>query len=298
MKLLRPTTFAPAMLISSNAVESAAAWSSGTTYAQLAIVDYGTSYYQSLQNSNTNHLPDEAGSTWWVRIGPDNKHAMFDGQGSTQTVRNASLTVNVATGVIDSVYFGNVNAGSIHVTVRDGLGGTIVYEDTQYLDGSVITDWYEYFFFDPTFLRNQALFTGIPPFASSHVEAVIDHGSSDAKVGVMTFGTIFQLGLSEFGATSGIIDYSVKETDSFGNTTFLQRAFSKRMNVRVWVDNTQLNRTQRALYDIRATPSVWIATDDPIAEEALVIYGFYKDFSTEISYATVSYCSLEIEGLT
>jgi len=296
MKVLRPTVFSPSMLISTNAVESAPAWSVDTSYAKDFVVDYGTNYYISLVNSNLGNQPDTSPSSWLL-TGPDNIHAMFDNQGSTQTIRPSSLNVTVATGVIDSIYFGNLAAGRVDVTVRDGLAGPIVYEDTQYLDGSVLTDWYEYFFFDPTFLRTQALFTGIPPFASSHVSVVVDHGSSDAKVGIMSFGSIFILGTSEFGASSGIIDYSIKETDDFGNTTFLQRAFSKRMNVRVWVDNAQLNRTQRALYDLRATPAVWIGTEDPIGEEALVMFGFYKDFSTDIAYATVSYCSLEIEGL-
>ena len=296
MKILRPTAFQDSMLISSNAIEAYAAWSAGTTYAAAARVDYGSSYYQSIAGGNIGNQPDVS-PTFWTRLGSDNKHAMFDEQVNTQTVQASPLTVVLATGVIDSIFFAGLEAVSIQVVVRDGLAGPIVYDQTQYLDGSIIFDWYQYFFFDPTFLRRQALFIGIPPFASSHVTVTVLNGSGDSKVGVMVFGATAQLGTTEFGASSGIIDYSVKETDDFGNTTFLRRPFSKRMTARVWVDNANLNRTQRILYDVRSTPSVWIGTDDPIAEEALVMYGFYKDFSTDVAYAPTSFCSLEIEGL-
>ena len=59
MKVIKPITFDPlTMLLSSTAVEAYAAWSSATTYAKDAIVDYGTHYYISLVNSNTKNIPD------------------------------------------------------------------------------------------------------------------------------------------------------------------------------------------------------------------------------------------------
>jgi hypothetical protein len=70
------------------------------------------------------------------------------------------------------------------------------------------------------------------------------------------------------------------------------------LSVDVFVSNVELNRVQTLLYAIRAKPSVWVATDNQQFEEALIIYGFYKDFSTTISYPSHSICSLEIEGLT
>ena len=118
------------------------------------------------------------------------------------------------------------------------------------------------------------------------------------SAGEVVFGMLSDLGDTQYGVTSGIIDYSVKSTDQYGNTTLTKRAYSKRMSAKVQLDNTQLNRVQSFLYTIRATPCVWIGSDDPRMQEPLVIYGFYKDFSTEIPYPTYSLCSLEVEGLT
>ena len=46
---------------------------------------------------------------------------------------------------------------------------------------------------------------------------------------------------------------------------------------------------------LRATPVLWIGSE---SFESLTVYGFYKEFSIDIAYPTVSYCSLTIEGLT
>lgn len=296
MKVIRPTKMTPAMLVSSNAVEAYANWSAATTYAKDARVIYATRIYESLINTNINHQPDVS-PLQWLDIGPDNTWSMFDGQVSTQTTSVAPLVVTVATGVIDSVYLGNILGLSAKVTVRDGLGGPIVYEATQGLTGETVGDWYQYFFFDPLLLRNQAIFQGIPPFGSSHLTIEID-GGTEVKLGIASFGRVTEIGSTAYGATAGIIDYSRKETDEFGVTTFVQRAFSKRLSASVMVPNVQLNRVQRLLYDLRAVPVVWLGNNDaPEFEEPMVVFGFYRDFSTDVAYPLVSFCTLEIEGL-
>lgn len=299
MKVIRPTTTTEGMLISSTAVEANPTWSSATTYALNAVVVYGIRLYRSLQASNLNRIPSVVGSVWWVDIGPANRFAMFDDQVNTKTTVTAgNLEVTVASGFIDAVYLANMVGNTVTITVRDGLAGPIVYEQTQNLSGEFVLDWYQYFFYDPLVRRTQAIFTGIPPFGNAHVTVTVDGGgTADTSVGVCAFGRLSTVGKTEYGGSTGIIDYSRKETDDFGEVTFVKRNFSKRMDVKVWVTNDQHNRVQRLLYELRATPVVWIATDDPLLEEAMVVYGFYRDFSNEISYPTVSYCSLQIEGL-
>ena len=118
------------------------------------------------------------------------------------------------------------------------------------------------------------------------------------KLGSLIVGSVTKLGTLEANPTVGIIDYSRKDTDAFGNFTFVQRNFSKRLSAQVFIDNSQLNGVQRFLNEIRATPSVWIGSEDPSFEESLVIYGFYRDFNIAIPYPQTSLCQLEIEGLT
>lgn len=295
MKLIRPTVMTQAMLVSSNAVEIYATYAGGTSYALGAIVVYGTSIYESVVAANLGNTPD-ASPTKWVRLGPSNLWAMFDDQVSTPTQASISLTVNVATGIIDSLAIVGVDAEKATLTVRDGAGGPIVYQQTQSVTGAAVYDWYEYFFSDATVRRTQAVFTGIPPFASSRATLEVTSAGT-VTVGGMVFGRINSIGDVAYGAQAGITDYSRKDTDEFGVTSFVRRAYSKKLTCSVKVMSKEVNRVQRLLSDLRATPVIWIGTDAPEFSEPLVLYGFYRDFYCSIDYPTVSIYQLEIEGL-
>lgn len=295
-QIIVPTPFTPAMLVSTNAVETRPTWAAGTTYAQGAFVDFGTHIYQSLVNNNTGNNPATS-PTFWVLIGPDNIHAMFDDQVSTQTVSPAPLNVTVATGTIGAVYLGNLIGSRVTLTVRDGNGGPIVYQQTQSLSGEEVGDWYQYFFFDPLTQRTQALFTGILPFAGSHVTVSLQGGGS-VSIGIMQFGRLRELGMIEYGAQGGFIDYSRKLTDEFGTTTFVRGAYSKRLTVNMALDRMQFNRVNRLMAEVLSTPIVFIGCDaTPEYEEVLTVFGFIKSFQPTIAYPSFSLCSIEIEGL-
>lgn len=295
MKVLKPTVMAPAMLTSSNATEAHAVWSGATTYALNDIRIHETGRYQSIQAANTNHNPSTS-PTWWALLGPSNKWAMFDDQVSTETEATASLEVKVNTGIIDTVGILGVNAQTAKVTVRDGPGGTVVYEETQSMAGEEVFSWYEYFFSDPTVRRSQAVFSGIPPFGSSELTVEIT-AAAGLQIGSLVFGRVRDIGQPLYGPRAGITDYSRKNTDDFGTTTFVKRAYSKNLQLQLEVDNLQVNRVQRLLYDLRATPVLWLGSNRPEFSEPLVVFGFYKDFYCGIEYPTKSTYSLEIEGL-
>jgi hypothetical protein len=296
MKVISPTTFnAATHLISSNATETYAAWAVGTTYAKDARVDYLTHIYESLVNSNTGNQPDTS-PTFWILVGPDNTHAMFDDQVSTATTRTSPLTVVLAPGLCNSLAFFGLVGQTLTVTMTDGVGGPTVYSRTVSLDGTFIYDWYQYFF-EPYVQVAEVVLTDIPPYTNARITISLS-GSGTVAVGQCIFGTQHELGDAQYGASIGIIDYSVKSTDEFGNTTFLQRANSKRMTARLMLHTSQINRVQQVLARLRATPAVWLAVADDTRYAPFSVYGFFKDFNIEVSYPTQSWCSLEIEGLT
>lgn len=296
MKVIRPTELADSMLVNTSAVNADADYSAATTYALNARCTYNRRIYQSLQAANTGHTPNTS-PTWWVDAGPCNKWAMFDQQISTATIATNTLTVTLATGIIDSLAVINAVAASGQLVVRDGPGGDILFDKIIGLSGDVPTDWYQYFFFDPLTPSTQAIFQNLPPYASAHATLTLT-GGVDVSVGAVVFGLSSHIGDAQYGASAGIVDYSRKDTDAFGVTTFVKRAFSKRMTVPLVLDSSQLNRVQRLLYGLRATPCVWIGADDARYDEAMTVYGFYKDFSATIAYSQHSLYSLEIEGLS
>lgn len=295
MKVIKPVTFdAATHLVSSTAVETYAAYNPATTYAKDAFVDYGTFIYQSLVNSNTGNQPDTS-PTQWVLIGPDNTHAMFDDQTSTATTSTSPLTVVLDTGLCNSLGLLGLVGSQVVVTVKDDTGGNTVYSRTISLDGTFIYDWYQYFF-EPYVQIGEVVLTDLPPYLTAELTVSLT-GTGTIQIGTLTWGTQYDLGDAEYGAGLGIIDYSKKETDEFGVTTFVRRDFSKRLTARLVLPNTQINRVQRVLADLRAQPAIWVTSDVPDLAP-LTVYGFFRDFAIEVAYPTESFCTLEIEGLT
>lgn len=296
MKVVKPVALTSANLISSTAVETYAVWSAVTAYALNAFVTLSSTnrIYQCIQGPSTNNSPDTS-PLYWIDKGPTNKWAMFDSEISTQSTAAAALTVVVKTGYANSLALFGLEGSALTVTVRDGLAGPIVYTANRVLDGTVIADWYQYFF-EPSVQLAEVVLTDLPPYSNAHVTVTITSGGT-AKCGALVAGTVYALGGTEYNPTVGIIDYSRKDTSALGITTFVKQAYSKRVSARMMIDNGQLNKIYRVLADLRATPCAWIGVDTS-GYEPLTVFGFYRDFSIDVAYTKKSYCTLEIEGLT
>lgn len=294
MKLVKPIPYSGSQLVSTTATESVATWLVGTTYAIGAKVQYIDKIYESLVGSNVGNQPNTS-PTQWLDLGADNRRAMFDALVNSQTTATTSFTTVVKPLVaFNSLAYLNIVGATLDITIRDGLAGPITYTRSIPLDDTLIVDWYMYFF-EPFDLKTDVILTDIPVYNTSHITTVIT-GVGTVAIGAMIYGTQYSLGNTQYGATIGIKDYSVKTTDAFGNTSFVQRAYSKRMDADVMLNNSNLNFVHRLLSDIRAIPVVWIGSD---AEDfkPLVMFGYYRDFNISIPYPTYSMCNISIEGL-
>jgi hypothetical protein len=299
-------------LLYTNVTNPYSEWSSGTTYSLGQTVVVGTytgsntvtvansGTYKSLTNSNLNNNPLTS-PTNWVRLGPTNQFAMFDNVVSSVTSGTSDITFVIKSTSVDSVAVLNAVASKVSCAVADhsysgSYLGNVAYYRTEQLSGSEALDWYSYFFFDEETQKTQALYLSIPKVSDGIITVKIT-GSGTVSAGSIIAGQIKEIGQTQYGVNTGIIDYSRKETDEFGNTSLVVRNYSKRMNAKVFLTNSNLNRVQRLLYSIRATPVLWIGSTDPTFEEPLVVMGYYKDFDTEIAYPAHSLCNITVDGL-
>jgi len=312
LTVLKPLTITTdAQIVSTNVVESAdVTWSAASTYALAATVKYNHIRYESLQAANLNHLPDAVNSTWWLELGPTNLWAVFDSQTSTKTTATTStMTYRIKPGgIFNSVaVIGVTGASNVTVNIYAGAGGTPIWTITKSLDNTFISSWYQWLF-EPYELYTDLSFgqldspttaNGWGAYISGEFEVIITKTASAASVGCagIMVGTTVELGEVQYGATAGIQDYSIKETDGFGVTTLVQRNFAKRSTYSLWIPNTQIRRVHSTLAQLRATPCVWVASDD-YSLSPLTVFGFYKDFSINVAYPDYSTATLEVEGLT
>lgn len=304
MKVIKPQAFNPSTtVVSTNAPEPTPDWVSGTTYAKDAEVLYPwtvngiTVKYHWLSLVSSNTATPGTDDTKWQRGDVCNKCAMFDGQVSVPTDATSPLVVTIRAPLANSVAFAGLVGAQLVVEVKDNGASPAVYTRTINLDGTIILDWYMYFF-EPFVQLGEVVLTDLPPYLNGQITMTLTSGSP-VEVGEMIWGTFYVLGEEgvEQGASVSIIDYSRKDTDNdTGRTTFTRRSYSKRMSGEFMVDNNKINAVQRILADVRAVPSVYIGSDES-DYAPLVVYGFYRDFNIDIAYPTKSLCRIEVEGL-
>ena len=297
MKLIRPTTLTDAMLTSSTAPENDyAVWGSGTAYAvgsRVILTSTHRKYEALAASTGVNPASDP---TKWLDLGPTNRWAMFDARVGTATTRAGSLQVVLAPGAADGLALIDIEAESASVTLT--VSGNQIYSRTQSLNigGNAIDTWFAWFF-EPLGKKTGLLFLDVPVYEAGVLTVTLtrDNPADAVKCGTLLVGRQFDIGDTEHGVDLGIIDFSRKETDQFGVTSVVERAFAKRMSARVVMQTDALDDVHRTLASIRATPVLWIGSE---SFESLTVFGFYKEFSIDLAYPTVSYCSLTIEGLT
>jgi hypothetical protein len=298
MKIVRPYSIVDSTLTACNVPETDyAAYNSGTTYALGALVIViGTNVhtiYESLQAGNVGHDPITS-STWWLDRGKTNKWKMFDALVNSQTVYAGDITFTLAiTGRVNSISFLNVYASAIRVVMTDAVDG-VVYDETDDLRSDLgITDWWAWFF-EPPEWNGESIVTGLPTYSNPTLSITISGIAGESRCGTCVVGLTRDMGLTQFGASVGIQDYSVKTRDTWGNFTIREQAFNKRVNFTLNVPSGMVDRLQNLLAEYRATPILYIGADE---YGATAVLGFYKDFSISIAYFSYSVCTIEIEGL-
>lgn len=298
MKIVKPVVITDAMVTSCTIAEPAPseiAWVSGTTYTvgQQRIRTATHRVYQCAVNV-TGTTPPESDVTNWVDAGPTMKWAMFDNAVNTQSSDTTSITVVLTPGNINSLVCMEMVGTTLTVVMKDAPGGNVVYTTTKNLDGTLLTDWYQYFF-EPSVQLTTAVLTDLPPYYGCELTVTIS-GSGTVKIGVLTVGSVYILGGTYYGATLGIIDYSTKTTDTYGTTKITKRANSKRFDAQAWISSAAFNKVYTLLSSTLSTPIVLLGTDyDKFS--AMTILGYYKDFTIAIQQDDLCLVALQFEGL-
>lgn len=297
MKLVRPFIVTEPSLVSSDVPETdAPVYNSATTYALNAEVIYQHNVYKSAQAGNLNKTPGAAGSEgWWSLQRPTNRWALFDKKIGTQTAQANSFTYTVQTsGRIDSAVLLNLSATSVRIEVIDETD-TVVYDETfNLVSTSGINNLYSYFY-EPIRRRTALGVFNLPIFLSPKIRVTVSKPTDTAKCGALILGQQRTIGRTQYGSSVGITDFSRKDTDDFGNFIIVERPFRRRGSFNVTVDNGFVDELQELLEAYRSIPIVYIGSD---CFNAMLLYGFYKDFTIAVENFGESLCNIDIESMT
>lgn len=298
LRLIRPFTVTPDNLTSS-IPESEAEYNIGVTYAAGEVVqdtigaEATHHLFESVAAGNLgNPLTDESK---WIDLGATNRWAMFDSVNGTQTISDNNIEVEIeVTGRADGLALLNMSGETVAVAMEDD-GGNLVYDETfSLVSAAGITSWYAYFS-ETIAYDSELVLTDLPLYSNPTITVVVSSDSGDVAVGTLVVGQSAELGMTQLGARGGITDYSRKTTDDFGNVSLIERAYAKRVSFRTVVENSLVDQVFDILTAVRAVPCVWVGAED---YRLTWVYGWAREWATEITYHTHSFVTLEIEGLT
>lgn len=299
MYALQPVDVTNSMILSSTAVEAYPEWTSVATFSkgQRCIVQSQLSEYESLVDGNQGRSPLTNLGTYWVRSGPSNRGAMFDKSVNTMTTGEDGLSVVLnPLRPFNAVGFVNARGAAVRLVVRDAIGGNVVFDRTEALIIRNTTSWFSYFFGRFDDVRTEVIFRDIPPHATGVAEVTVT--GVGAGIGSMVLGTMHEIGCTQYDASFGITDYSQLEEDRWGNVSLAEgeTSYARNMDIQVMVKNTRLNYVARILAQLRRTPTLWIASEDP-RFQPLIVYGFVRSWRAAIPYPNESLIDMQIRGM-
>jgi hypothetical protein len=274
------------------------------TVSGSAVATSGTQNGTHYATASSNINKPFSNKNFWLEVGPTNRWKMFD-QSITSQSSNSNLIVTAfyagAGKRVDSFVGLNCAGNKATLSATDITTGEVFYSaNVNLVSTSGIQDIYSYFY-EPIVEMPEFLIEDVPSGSAGNAVFVFTLASTgSARCGGLVVGLSKELGLTDWGAKVGTVDYSVKSKDVFGNYTITPRAFSKKGDFTVQVPTGTVDFVHNLLSQYRSTPIVYVGSNSGNRTQfnAALIYGFYKDFSIDIGYSAFSACSLSVEGLT
>ncbi len=312
MQIIDPTYITDSTLVSSDILAAEALapeWDETILYRvgmRVSVNDGGYHDIYQCAYENTNEYPPDNLSgtpTYWTHINKTNRWKLFDmivapdranasdnvpgcdwasgvswqPDTSWMDTTSSSMQITVTPGYIDTVALMNVDAESILIVMTDPSAGE-VYNETK----------------NPsTTEAANLIYSDLPNYPSATVE-VIARNSGDVNVGELIFGRARTIGTARYGVGVGIVDYSAKAVDDFGNFSITERTFSKRLDVPFTMTLATHAGVLRVLEKLRSIPLVWIIDE---AYSTTIAYGYYRDLKISIPNSARAEGTLSIEGL-
>ena len=304
MRVIKPATVTDATFTSSNIPEPDAAqgevvWTAGTyTLGEQRLVISTHTIYQVVVASTTDEPTVGAAKAvpTWVAAKPSNKWAMFDDVNGTQSKYASSLTIELTQSVINNslASFNIVGASEVILTVTDPTDGIVYTKTITMVDDNAVIDYYEYFFGEIIPLGEFAV-TDMPAYSAATIK-VEYIGDAGIDVGTLILGNALVLGVANHGTSLQLLDFSVKDTDEFGNFIVTPRRTSKLVDFDVTIQTSLVSYVFNTLSSLSTIPAVWIGTES--TSDATLVYGYYRDSQINISSPIISDATIQVEGLT
>ena len=285
----------------STAIESAAAWVSGSNYALGASVARPNNRkYTALVAITGSTTAPESDASRWEDVGAVNPLAMFDQGRNLQTLGPVGAKLRVAVycaGRINSLFLARLEAS--YATVVMYVGTVEVYRKDLTLTRRQTRSWSTYYFGTFSQLASVML-TDLPMLAGATIVLELDNGAYAAKCASMVISQRVELGDSEWGASSDPLVFSVVTRDDFGNAKLVPRRMAPATSQTLQIPVSQIPVAAALRDRLNARPAVWAGMGDNTTgpwSELFLIYGIYTRFKISAPNPKVGAVDLDLQEL-
>ena len=296
MRIVTPYSVNDAQLTTTNVVNEVADWSAGTYDLGDQAVD-DNQVYKVVADPSTTDRPSvgaAASPATWALMGWSNQLRMFRDGRDSYSSRNESIgvTLNFAE-IVNTLGALGLQGISATLTVVDSVEGT-VYDETVSLVDIGVDDWWEYFF-APYEFNDTAIFDNMPPYLGADINLSVDAATEtdEVRAGRVIAGYEQPLGVTNYGVSVSILDYSDKQRDGFGNLTLVPRRTVRLVDYDVKVQTNKVDFVVRALENISSTATLFIGDN---SFSSSITFGVYRDLSQGIDSPSISDLTIQVEG--
>lgn len=310
MKVIPPVTILPTMLTSNVAEDDAPVWAAGSYDLGVKVIR-NHHVFESLAAANTAEPGAETTTPLkWLDKGATNRWAMFDKSAmqliedtskqrkvyliGTKTTNLNSIEFTIVPGeVISAVTLFGLVGYQVTVTMTDPEDGVVYSKVVSLVDPTAANMW-EWLFKRIGRIDNLSL-TDLPAYGTANIHVLIEAApGTKAECQMATVGQMLTLGITCFGTTIGITDFSSKKVDDFGVEAVIERGYRDRVQYDVRVESADTYYVKKELTKLRAKGAVYIGTE---SRQETICFGRFKDLQLVLDNWSVSPMTLDVGSL-
>lgn len=267
-----------------------------------------TVYWEEYGDLNVGYTPAlycEGDDAYWAKMGSTNKWAQFDPYTNTATTGievaggGTEISWSMRIDSAGTIAFFNLVARDLSLVVRAD-DGTVLWSKDVVITPNTSSSWFSYFYGGQAEQTPQDLFYILPRNLFGNILDVVISSPGTCTLGMFRFGYNTYIGTTLYEPKVGIVDYSKKTTNDYGDTTLSVGAYKKYCNIDVSLEQSDIDKVFSRLASFRGRGVVVVADNSDAEEQQLqsmLLYGFLNDWYVNHKSINHTVCTVEVTGL-
>jgi len=212
-----------------------------------------------------------------------NRDKMFNEYLNEQTEFADLIEVEIEFNNCDRVALMNIDATDVDLELTNDDTSTVV--QTKNIDLEMSDGIYLQWVIEPMYI-----------YANATLKITLNNSGSTAKCGKCGIGLSTEIGKIHYMSPLGLVDYSIKDTNEFGQTYLNPGSWAKRIEAKTVIPKSTIDAVFEDLVDVRGSFVFFEGNHDDLNYESLRLFGFVEDWQIALDYPYHAGLSLIMQG--